>query len=75
MMEMMVGSRSGVSHRINTPIIESIMGVIIGEVGSGAITEPPKVVVGPSGCLTVSQYKGAVAPYVMTEFGCIKIGR
>ena len=53
-MEMMVGSRSGVS---------------------GAITEPPKVVVGPSGCLTVSQYKGAVAPYVMTEFGCIKIGR
>ena len=74
MMEMMV-ARSGVSYRINTPIIESIMGVIIGEVGSGAITEPPKVVVGPSGSLTVSQYKGAVAPYVMTEFGCIKIGR
>jgi hypothetical protein len=41
MMEMVVGSRPGVSHRINTPIIESIMGVIIGEVGSGAITEPP----------------------------------
>ena len=74
MMEMMV-ARSGVSYRINTPIIESIMGVIIGEVGSGAITEPPKVVVGPSGCLTVSQYKGAVAPYVMTEFECIKIRR
>ena len=74
MMEMMV-ARSGVSYRINTPIIESIMGAIIGEVGSGAITEPPKVVVGPSGCLTVSQYKGAVAPYVMTEFECIKIRR